>query len=170
MAAVAAVVSKIVIKTELVPEQLHWLSDAGVLAALTALAATPSVNTRPRRLLTVILLVVMATTFFAVIAVRASFTQEIEINREDHRYLVGYRLTDFGKTMESNCMAATGVQNLPHLPRYELIKCAGETSISEIYGSSYTVVAAIYLIGYLTFLAMFVLLVNGLFEPTSNTL
>jgi hypothetical protein len=170
IAAVAAVVSKTVIKTELVPEQLRWLSEAGVLAAMSALAATPSVSTRPRKLLTRILLVAMVMTFCAVIAVRASLTQEIEINRQSRRYLVGYRLTELGKTMEHNCMIATAAQNLPHLPRYELIKCAGETSIPEIYGSSYTEVAAIYLISYLSFLGIFVLLVNGIFDSESKDL
>ncbi|MGA7928352.1 MAG: hypothetical protein WCA20_20460 [Candidatus Sulfotelmatobacter sp.] len=133
IAAIAALVSKMVIKTELVPEQLYWLSDAGILAAMAAASATPSINARPKRPLTRVLVFAMFVAFCAVVAIRANLTEEIEVNRENHRYLVGFHLTEVGNTMERNCMVATNTQNLPHLPRHELIKCAGQAYIPNIY-------------------------------------
>lgn len=164
IAAIAALISKEVVKTELVPEQLNWLSDAGVLAAMTALAATPSVSARPNRALTKRFLIGMVCAFSFVIIIRASLVDEIEINGADHRYLVGYSLSKVGKVMEGNCLIGTDTRNLPHLPRYELIKCAGGNSIPTLYGKSYTVVLVVYLVSYLVFLGIFVLLVGGIFE------
>jgi hypothetical protein len=136
---------------------------------MAALAATPSVSARPGRRLTRLLLAALTVTFCAVIAVRASLIEEIEINRENHRYLVGYSLTDVGKIMQSNCMLASQIQNLPYLPRYEFIKCTGSTSIPAIYGRSYTIASVVYLVSYLSFLGIFVLLVGGIFEPDAQT-
>ena len=169
IAAVAAIVSKKVVKTELVPDQLYWLSDAGVLAAMAALAAIPSVNPRPRRRVTKVLLGISVFTFGAVVAIRASLVQEVEINRETRRYLVGYSLTESGKTMEKNCMEATHSTNVSHLPRAELIsRCSGPANIPDMYGSSYTLISIVYLVSYLAFLGAFVLLVGGVFEPAEE--
>ncbi|MGA8616923.1 MAG: hypothetical protein WB660_00170 [Candidatus Sulfotelmatobacter sp.] len=136
---------------------------------MAALAAVPSINARPNRLLTRLLVAVMFVAFWAVIAVRAGLTEEIEVNRENQRYLVGFHLTNVGDTTERNCMVATNTQNLPHLPRYELIKCAGQTYIPAMFGTGYTIVSVVYLISCLLFLGIFVLLVGGFSEAEGQT-
>lgn len=168
IATVAAIVSKKVIKTELVPEQLHWLSEAGVITAMAALAATPIVKVEPQKKSAKVLVVVMFLVFCAVVAIRASLTEELEIRGDNYRFLVGTGLTDFGKLVEHNCLIGTRTQNLPKLPRYELIKCAGEESIPEMYGSSYRIVSIVYLVSYLVFLGIFVLLVGEAVQPQSR--
>jgi len=168
IATIAALISKKVIRAELVLEQLHWLSDAGVLAAMAALAATPTFQMRPNRLATKLLFATMLLAFCAVVAIRASLTEEIQIGGTVRRYLVGTNLTEVGRTMEQNCIQGEGTRNLTKLSRYELIKCAGPTSISAVYGSSYLAVAIVYAIAYLWFLGIFVLLVGGFLGPDTS--
>src|SRR5438094_7371809 len=162
-AVVAAAASRVVAKTELMPEQLLWLSGAGVFVAIGSLTVTPKVYLPKRARRFLVTLVGLA--FIAVVAIRATLVEEIEIRGKDYRFLVGTTLTDLGKVIEQNCLQGTNTQNLRALPRHELIRCAGDTSIPAMYGSSYAVVAIIYVIAYLFFLAGFVLLVSTYIQP-----
>ena len=145
------------------PEQLLWLSGAGVFVAIGSLTVTPKVYLPKRARRFLVTLVGLA--FIAVVAIRATLVEEIEIRGKDYRFLVGTTLTDLGKVIEQNCLQGTNTQNLRALPRHELIRCAGDTSIPAMYGSSYAVVAIIYVIAYLFFLAGFVLLVSTYIQP-----
>jgi len=160
IAAVAAAVSKVVIKAQLVPEQLQWLADAGVLAAMAALVLTPALAVNPQRLRRRLILP-MFIALFVIVTVRATLVEEIAISGKDYRFLVGTTLTSTGRTMEQNCLKGTDTKNLSHLPRHDLIICAGDSRIPTIYGTSYVIVAVFYTMSYMVFLGMFVVLVGS---------
>lgn len=163
IAAVAAAVSKEVIKIQMVPEQLLWLADAGVLTAMASLVVTPLATTvQPARLIKRIA-PPMFLALCAIVVIRATWVEEVTIGNTEYRLLVGTTLTDIGKTMEHNCLQGTKTENLPKLPRHNLILCAGPASIPAMYGSSYVILIVVYVISYLGFLGMFVLMV-GSFE------
>ena len=64
--------------------------------------------------------------------------------------------------MEQNCLKGTKTKNLTHLPRHDFVeRCAGVSWIPTIYGTSYVIVAILYVISYMGFLGMFVVLVGG---------
>src|SRR5712692_7380846 len=106
IATVAGTISKLVIRKQLVAEQLDWLADAGVLVAMTALAVLPlysHAHLRSRKTLTIVLIFSLA----VIIGVRASLVEELPVRGTTHRYLVGPLLTAEGKEMERNCLQGT---------------------------------------------------------------
>ncbi len=161
IAAVAAAVSKVVIKTQLVPEQLQWLTDAGVLAAMAALVLTPALATDPHRLRRRLIFPIFIA-LSVILIVRSTLVEEVSLGGSSYRFLVGTTLTSTGRTMEQNCLKGTKTENLAHLPRHDLVeRCAGVSWIPTIYGTSYVIVAILYVISYMGFLGMFVVLVGG---------
>src|SRR5437879_5495162 len=48
IATIAGAISKVAIRHQLVPEQLDWLADAGVLVAMASLAILPLYSPTPR--------------------------------------------------------------------------------------------------------------------------
>src|SRR5947209_4874798 len=77
-ATVAGTISKVVIRKQLVPEQLDWLADAGVLVAMAALAALPlysRANLRSRKTPLIVLIFSLA----VILGVRASLVEELPV-------------------------------------------------------------------------------------------
>ena len=162
IAAVAATVSKVVIKTQLLPEQLLWLADAGVLTAMASLVVIHLAATVAPAQLIKRLALPMFLALCIIVVIRAAWVEEVTINNTEHRLLVGTRLTDLGQTMELNCLKGTRTENLAKLPRHALILCAGPNNIPAMYSSSYVVLMVAYVISYLGFLGLFVLMVGSL--------
>jgi hypothetical protein len=65
VASVAALVSKIVIRSQMVPNQLDWLADAGVLAAMAALTFTPLTHPKKKLQITKLLVTIVVIALFA---------------------------------------------------------------------------------------------------------
>ena len=164
IAATAAAISKYVIRDRLVPEQVDWLADTGVLVAMAALVVLPLYSGAHLR---TILKVALFLSLTVIVGVRASLIQDRIISGRRHLYLVGFSLTPAGKTMEQNCMQAEGANNLTSLSTSRFLRCIEPDDISKAYGRSYLVVCLAYSAAYMLFLGIFVILVGHQMQSNS---
>ena len=151
MFGVAALISKTVVKDALVPAQMDWLADAGLLAALVALLIPLPADVHKQRLYWLVAVAIICLTVMLVI--RATLFEE----QGDMRLLVGTTLSATGQAMASNCQTKDP-SALPHWPRRDLVfKCFGQDDIPTAYGMSYSVMAVVYALSYLCFILVFVI-------------
>jgi hypothetical protein len=161
VAATAAAVSKIVIRDEMVPRQLTWLADGGVLVSMLALIIVQSVRYRQRSGLMTTLEVLAAISLITIIMSRATLFEEVNLGEKNYQVLVGTSLSNMGEEMQRNCMRATRITGISSLSRHELIRCAGVDSIPSLYGYTFMMTEIVYSLSYLLFLGLFVVLVGA---------
>lgn len=155
VAGTAGIISSLVVKNDLVPEQVTWLGAAGALTAMAALIALPM---QPRRGLFGIMLVFVA----LLVTIRAVFVETLEISGQSRLYLVGISLSTDGVDLRQNCLKEL---NATVLSRGELVRCAGPASIPSLYGWTYYLLTICYVLSYLAFLLIFVIRVGTWFYP-----
>lgn len=154
LATAASAISSTVLKEELIPEQMKWLSAAGtvVAACFIPIAFTNREflsRKAVRRVLTFSLIISVS----VVIALRASRTIELEINNKTASYLLGFHTSLSGRALLAKCTGPT---------QEDRIRCAGTDLIPRIYGWTYDLAYGIFLSVYLMSLATFVCLVSAI--------
>jgi hypothetical protein len=161
ISSVAAALSSTLIKSELLPEQLHWLGTAGTVVAACMIAVgfvlRNGLKSRPFKL---VLVIVVLSTCTCLIWLRAARVSEVELHGALHNYLHGGMLTQAGLDAQAICKSDSVEV---------LIKCAGREVIPTLYGKSYSFAYYLYVFDYLLLLAAFVALISGLELKTSDT-
>jgi len=153
VATLAAALSKTVLKKELVPEQLRWLGDAGVLVALAALIVVMFTKVEMRRKCRIGLLIILLTTLTGIITLRATLVEQLQYDGKDYLYLVGWELSAKAAKPCTDKLSQS-------ISRHDLIRCAGVANIPMLYNSSFHSASVLYVFCYLGFLGVFVILVG----------
>jgi hypothetical protein len=163
-ATVAASLSKTALRKELVPEQLHWLGDAGVLVALAALIVVMFTKIETTRKFVIGLLIILLATLAGVIALRTTLVEPLNYDGKDYLYLVGW---DLSAQAAKPCIEKFSQTTAQSISRHDLIRCAGVSNIPALYDSSFHSASILYVFCYLGFLGMFAVFIGkkALSEP-----
>ena len=136
----ASTLSRTLLRASLLPQQLIWLGDAGIIVALVALIVAPRHGLSDK---IKILLAILAVMFLVVLGVERSLLVEtIKLGSPsmDFKFLHGWTLTAYGQQAAAQC----GTKNPG-----DLISCTGSEAVPAIYGFSYIAAFLAYFISYL---------------------
>jgi hypothetical protein len=140
-----------------VPEQLHWLGDAGVLVALAALIVVMFTKIEMPRKFVIGLLIILLAGLAGVITLRTTLVEPLNYDGKDYLYLVGWELSAQAAKPCAEQLSQTTAQPIS---RHDLLHCAGVSNIPALYDSSFHTASILYAFCYLVVLGMFVVLIG----------
>jgi hypothetical protein len=160
LGAAAAYLSKTIVKDQLVPDQIGWLGAAGCVTAGCILVIVYAHLRITSKKVIKLLSACLVLALVIVLVLRTAFVYDVSYENQTHHYLVGWRLTDYGKIARAKL--AGGPDRADSLPPESLIKLAGPDKIPQLYGASYSLNQFLYMFAYLGLLACFSLLVGAI--------
>lgn len=153
---VSAGLCKYVFADKLIPEQLDWLSSAGILVcAISFLApfAFKGIGSYARTLM-ILALVSLA----GVIGIRASLVKQLNYYGTPHSYMVGWKMSEWGVQKMEKDKEKDGAP----LSLETFLEDLGHADIPEAYGWTYYAACGAYVVALLGFLTSFILLSSAL--------
>jgi hypothetical protein len=148
----AAAIASAMLRGLLIPQQLYWLYQAGIIVSSCIAVASygaRQVTIRNKRIVIRVLLCAVV----ALVFMRSLLMTDVTILGREHRYLVGFRLTAKGERASENCRASTV---------RDLVMCSGPDSVPMLFGWSYELTLISYVGIYLAVVASFTGLISAI--------
>jgi hypothetical protein len=153
----AVALTKTVLQQRLIPDNLNWLTPAGILVSIIAFLCVFARVIPPRA--KTLLIVAGFVSLISLIAMQIRLVEDFDFYGESYHELRGWKLSPNGEEMKTSLEQEFGRK----LATYDVIKYSGHTEMFPLFGANWYLSSALYAGSFLAFLFS-VIAVAGRFE------